>query len=466
MTTIRSRTPVAAVALTLAALLATVSPNMLQAQPRNLGLEDFLPHGGTWQTASGASVSTDDPTQLDLEQGTGLIANGPAGKTTNLLTRESFADLEVHVEFMIPENSNSGVYLMGRYEIQIRDSFGRDKPRFADLGGVYQQWEPTSEPAGRGWGGVPPRVNAARAPGEWQTLDIVFRAPRFDQGGNKVEDAVFVQVVLNGVVVQQNVPVTGPTRASTFQDEQPRGPLMLQGDHGPVAYRAVRLRSLDLDHTGSVLGQWQLLDLQKDFDIVLAHTPQAAPGEVIQVQGGEVHCLYNWPDGQEAPSGLLVSKKRFSHYDLEFEIRHGARQFPPDADQPKNAGFMYHIQATTPIWPPCLEMQGRETRRGDHFSIRGPNGQHLQADGTIVDIPDREFSFAGRWSEPEHPGWNTMRIEVRGENARYFLNGVQVNEIRQASYGGLPCTSGFIAFQAEYSEVSYRNIRIRPHAPY
>lgn len=84
--------------------------------------------------------------------------------------------------------------------------------------------------------------NAERAPGEWNTYDILFRAPRFDAKGKKTENARFVEVRLNGVIVQSGVEVTGPTRAAMFEDEQPTGPLMLQGDHGPITYRNVWFR--------------------------------------------------------------------------------------------------------------------------------------------------------------------------------------------------------------------------------
>ncbi len=454
--------------LNMAAMLLSAFPvlSTLNAQPTQLTLDDFLPHGGNWETVGSVAISEIDRQQLNAEPGDGMIYNGAIGKTTNILTRQQYKDLEVHVEFMVPENSNSGVYLQGRYEIQVRDSWGKDDVRFGDVGAIYQRWKPSDDPYGFGWQGMPPRVNAAKAPGEWQTLDIIFRAPRFDKEGNKIEDATFVQVVLNGTVVQQNQPVTGPTRAAHFEDEQPTGPLMLQGDHGPVAYRNIRVRELDLDTRNLMLNTWHKLDLKNDFDVVIEDMPDTDPDDVLKVVGDEIHCLQNWPDGKAAPSGMLVSKKRFGWYDLELEIKHSGKQFPPGLDAPPNAGLLYHIQATTPIWPPCLEMQGRITQRGNHFSIRGPNGQHVQADGTIVDIPENEFAYAGRWSNPEVPGWNKMRVEVRGDRARYFVNDIQVNEIRNATFGGLPCTAGFVGFQSEYAEVKYRNLRIRLLQPY
>ena len=93
-------------------------------------------------------------------------------------------------------------------------------------------------------GGVAPRVNASKPPGQWQSFHIWFRAPRFDSSGKKTEKARFLKVVHNGVTIHENVELEGPTRASMTTPESPAGPLMLQGDHGPVAYRNIYLRPL------------------------------------------------------------------------------------------------------------------------------------------------------------------------------------------------------------------------------
>lgn len=443
-------------------LFLLLLPGLLAAQPAALSLTDFRPHDGKWRRAGDAMMSQANPKQLILEDGEGVIANGVDGKTTNLLTERAYADLEVHVEFLIPEGSNSGVYLMGRYEVQIRDSHGVEEPRHADAGGIYQRWEDDGSQWGRGWQGVPPRVNAAKPAGAWQSMDILFRAPRFDAAGNKTADARFVQVVHNGIVVQQDVPVTGPTRAATFDDEQPRGPLMFQGDHGPVAYRNIRVRELHLDHAGGVIGQWQMLDLENAFDIVIgSEVPGVTADEVFEIAEGEIRAMYDWDREGRTPSGLVVSKARFSRFDIEFEIKSGPRQFPPREDQLRNGGFLYHIQGTTPIWPPCLEAQGMETNRGDHWSIRGVNADQVLANGEIQPIPDRAFARGENWAEAETAGWNKIRVEVRGDRAKYFVNGVLVNAIRHARFGDAPCTAGFIGFQAEHAEMTYRNIRLR-----
>lgn len=96
-----------------------------------------------------------------------------------------------------------------------------------------------------GYDGHPPKISACRKPGEWESFDVIFRVPSFDLDGNKTRDADFVKVVQNGIVIHKHATISGPTRGALFEDESATGPLLLQGDHGPVAYRNVRIRSLD-----------------------------------------------------------------------------------------------------------------------------------------------------------------------------------------------------------------------------
>jgi len=101
---------------------------------------------------------------------------------------------------MVAAHSNSGVKMMNIYEIQIFDSFGKEKPNATDCGAVYQE--------------SPPKVNACKKPGEWQTLVIEFRAPRFNTAGEKTTNARFVKVTLNGQVVQENFDIAHGTNVS------------------------------------------------------------------------------------------------------------------------------------------------------------------------------------------------------------------------------------------------------------
>ncbi len=211
-------------------------------------LADWRTPTSDWLLARNVALDPADSKKFFLEtagaepQPGAILANGRAGRTQNILSKAEHGDAEVHVEFVVPQGSNSGVYLQARYEVQILDSWGVKEPKYSDCGGIYERWKDD-----HGYEGHAPRVNASRRPGEWQIFDITFRAPRFDEAGRKIENARFIRVLHNGQLVHENVEVTGPTRAATFEnDEKPLGPLMLQGDHGPVAFRNIRIRPLQL----------------------------------------------------------------------------------------------------------------------------------------------------------------------------------------------------------------------------
>jgi hypothetical protein len=183
-----------------------------------------------WSVVGGLRLKPDLPGQFDFDKGTGILLNGGDGKGINLLSEAEHADCELHVEFNVSKGSNSGVYFMGRYEVQILDSFGKKDAelKYGDCGGIYNT--------------APPRTNVCKAPGEWQSFDVVFQAPRFEADGKKSANAKFVKVTHNGTVIHEDVEVKGTTTAGLDGPEKPRGPIMLQGDHGPVAFRNMLLR--------------------------------------------------------------------------------------------------------------------------------------------------------------------------------------------------------------------------------
>lgn len=193
---------------------------------------------GQWEIVGDVFMNPENESLLSSRPGTDVLLNGPTGRTVNLLSKKEFGDVRAHIEFMVPKGSNSGVYFMGRYEIQIFDSW-RKASQYPGIecGGIYQRWDESREP--KGFEGHSPRVNASRPAGQWQSFDVVFRAPRFDENGKKILNARFEKIVHNGVVIHEDVELTGPTRAGVYNDEKPLGPLMLQGDHGPVAYRNI-----------------------------------------------------------------------------------------------------------------------------------------------------------------------------------------------------------------------------------
>jgi hypothetical protein len=207
------------------------------------GLEAWKGKTDGWVVAGNAEMNPDNPRLLIDKPGKGVLINGSRGRAPNLLSKQDFGDVEVHVEFLVPKGSNSGVKLMVLYEIQIYDSWGVKEPTGSDCGGIYPRAELTPKYHHIDKG-VPPRVNASRPPGEWQTLDIAFRAPRFDAQGKKTASARFLKVVLNDQVVHDDVEVSTPTGHAWHKPEVAAGPLLLQGDHGLVAFRNVRVRPL------------------------------------------------------------------------------------------------------------------------------------------------------------------------------------------------------------------------------
>ncbi|HEY9231195.1 MAG TPA: DUF1080 domain-containing protein, partial [Blastocatellia bacterium] len=131
----------------------------------------------------------------------------------DIITEQKFTDFKLHLEFNIVAESNSGVYLRGRHEVQIEDSFGKATDSLR-MGGVY--------------GFLCPAVNASGRPGEWQTYDITLIGRR-------------VTVILNGKTIIDNAEIPGITGGALDSDEGAPGPLMLQGDHGKVMFRNIVL---------------------------------------------------------------------------------------------------------------------------------------------------------------------------------------------------------------------------------
>ncbi len=162
-------------------------------------------------------------------------------KTGRIKTKRGFGDCQLHVEWMAPDpargedqdRGNSGVFLMGFYEVQVLDSYESETYADGQAASVYGQY--------------PPLVNANRPPGQWQTYDIIFRGPRFDADG-KVLRKAHVTVLHNGVLVQENVELAGPTRNKRrlpYRAHAAKLPLSLQDHSHPVRFRNIWVRELD-----------------------------------------------------------------------------------------------------------------------------------------------------------------------------------------------------------------------------
>ncbi len=178
--------------------------------------------------------------QWTVENGTMTSVKG------DIATVEKYTDFQLHVEFRVPympdkkgqARGNSGVFLQGRYEIQVLDSYGINEPGSGDCGSVYSQYAPL--------------VNACRPPLQWQTYDIAYRAPRFDSGTHAMTEPPRVTVLQNGLFVQNGQVINGPTHAAKpkknadgtivpapVEDVSTPGPIRLQFHGNTVAYRNI-----------------------------------------------------------------------------------------------------------------------------------------------------------------------------------------------------------------------------------
>ena len=204
---------------------------------------EFRPAAENWKIVSEVRADRSKEKTLFFEEGNGILVNVPeADKKDNLFTSFEHGDIELEMDVMLASKSNSGVYLQGRYELQLLDSWGIQNPGHGDMGGIYQRWDDSKKEGEKGYEGKQPAVNAAKAPGLWQSLKIIFHAPRFNSAGDKIKNASFQKVWLNGVLIHSNVELTGPTRGHAFTKESAAGPLMLQGDHGPVAFKNIKYK--------------------------------------------------------------------------------------------------------------------------------------------------------------------------------------------------------------------------------
>ena len=210
---------------------AIVTPGRTSADPPSDALVLFDGKSlGAWRSADGSTA------KWQVRDGYVEVTPGPG----EIVTADAFGDCQLHIEWATPsivkgegqERGNSGVFLMGQYEVQVLDSYNNKTYYHGQAGSVYKQYAPL--------------VNASRKPGEWQTYDIVFHAPKFDEQG-KVIDRARITVLHNGVLIQNNAEIYGITyndRPALYIAHPPQLPLRLQ-DHGnPVRYRDIWIRRL------------------------------------------------------------------------------------------------------------------------------------------------------------------------------------------------------------------------------
>lgn len=176
--------------------------------------------------------------QWTLADGAMTVASRPYPPGGDIMTRDSFENFQLHLEFRTPPaqgkgqgRGNSGLFLQGRYELQILDNYNNATYSNGQLGSVYKQ--------------TPPLANPARKPGEWQTYDVIYTAPVFSESGTLIHPA-YVTALLNGVLVQNHTAIQGPTnyRGRGVYEAHGAGPIKLQ-DHGnPMSFRNIWVRRM------------------------------------------------------------------------------------------------------------------------------------------------------------------------------------------------------------------------------
>lgn len=216
----------------------------VQAQTK-LQLASFENNKGSWSEVGKVWA---DPLQSGHElqsEGKGtILLNAPTKKKpgTDIVTTDKFGDAEVTLVYMMAPGSNSGMYLQGQYEMQLLDSWGKTSVKAGDNGGIYERWDETKPDGQKGYQGYAPRLNASKAPGVWQTLNVKFKAPRFSASGEKTANARIVSATLNGVTIHEDVELFGPTRGAMAGGEVALGPIRIQGDHGAIAIRSLEVK--------------------------------------------------------------------------------------------------------------------------------------------------------------------------------------------------------------------------------
>ncbi len=231
-------------------------------------LSDFNEARENWKIVKGVYVNRIKENTISFDEGSGVLVNMPENdKSDNLVTSFEHGDIEFECDVMMPVNSNSGIYFQSRYEIQLFDSWGVVIPKHGDMGGIYQRWDKTKEKGHEGFKGTAPLVNAAKAPGLWQHLKVIFHAPVFDKAGFKIKNAWFEEVRLNGALIHENIEVDGPTRGGIDGSEVAKAPLLIQGDHGPVAFRNMKYKLFESEKV-------ELIDVYlKEYENTLALFP-------------------------------------------------------------------------------------------------------------------------------------------------------------------------------------------------
>ena len=352
------------------------------------------------------------------------LSNAGSPSPNHLTSRMEFGDIDLSFSFMLPKGSDSGLFLMGRYEVELRDHDGAPGgATSASSCGALAAAADGTFPARA------PVFDAYRGPGEWHWLSVRFAAPRFDANGRKAANARILRVLIDDTLMQEEVELTGPTVGAPLVGEQARGPLVLQGEHGQIAIRDLTLRLREPRaqpgdakqgwvslFDGSTLAGWQA-----QSGSITGSNPWTVEAGVIVARG----------------AGRLVSKR--AEY-RQFEFR-GRCQLAGSGE-----GSLFLRSGAAPEQAPGFEVLLNHAGPGREKSgsLRG-----LARLGTQLIEPGVWFTLAVRCTEED----GGTRLVVR-------LNDVVVNEFldpaRSHSQGALVLQS-----LGAKTELRWKNLEIQ-----
>ena len=227
-----------------------------------LSFEEVFQSNSYWKEAETVSISKSGK-QLNISGGAGnnlYFKRRATNKDGDLVSRDSWADSQISFEYMLTEDASAKVILQGRYAVALTNS-EQAVLTHHHAGGVEARISEQKN-------GAPPLLDAAKSAGEWQRVDIKFRAPRYDDASRKVEDAFFIEVTLNGHLVQQNLLVKGFGESSRFAWEAHHGPLIIAVSEGEIALRAIDVRHADFSAIKIPAASGQKTNIEELVDFV------------------------------------------------------------------------------------------------------------------------------------------------------------------------------------------------------
>jgi hypothetical protein len=377
-----------------------------------------------------------DPVRWEVKDGILTIKAGSG----SIMTKREFADCQLHIEWRTPaiipddrlNQGNSGIFLQSRYELQIFDSYENPLYSNGQAASVYKQHAPL--------------VNASLKPGQWQTYDIIYTAPRFNIDST-LRTPAYMTVLHNGLIVQNHVAIRGATTYTglpKYRKHNFKQPLMLQDHRSPVSFRNIWIRDINttrLFNNINTDGWYTYLDsLGRNND----------PEKIFSVQDNFLHI-----DGKRF--GYIATEKSYSDYYLKVVFKWGVKKYPPREKEKRDSGILYHfgVEEKDSIWPKSIECQIMEDECGDYYCI-----------DTMIDSPNKS-EFLAQWNlkhifrtanfEKPTGEWNTIEVICIGNQSEHYVNGHLVNWGMSASV-----SHGKIVLQSEGAEICYKTVEMVP----